>query len=161
MAVIPFEPDNEAFDFELLFTDRLLLAVSSKHPLADRPVVTMADVAREVLVTMPPESAAWTTIKRAFEQAGLPFRPALQSRNSMTITALVRAGYGVAFVTELLTRTLPSPGITLRDLGCSDLQRRIGMISAKGRAIPPAVAAFRALLREKVHAGSHPPAAPR
>ena len=148
LAVIPFEPDNEAFDFELLLTDRFLLAVASGHVLADCPTVTMADVAREALVTMPPESAAWTTIKRAFDRAGLPFRPALQSRNSLTIMALVRAGYGVAFVTELLAGTLPSPGIVLRDLGNVDLHRRIGMISAKGRAVLPAAAAFRALLRD-------------
>jgi LysR family carnitine catabolism transcriptional activator len=150
LAVIPFEPDNEAFDFELLLTDRFLLAVASGHKLADCATVTMADVAREALVSMPPESAAWTTIKRAFERAGLPFRPALQSRNSLTIMALVRAGYGVAFVTELLAGTLPSPGITLRDLGSVDLHRRIGMISAKGRAVLPAVAAFRALLLTSV-----------
>ena len=148
LAVIPFEPDNEAFDFELLLTDRFLLAVASEHRLADCPIVTMADVAKEALVSMPPESAAWTTIKRAFERAGLPFRPAIQSRNALTIMALVRAGYGVAFVTDLLAGTLPSPGVTLRDLGSVDLHRRIGVISAKGRALPPAVMAFRALLRE-------------
>ena len=150
LAVIPFEPDNQAFDFELLLSDRFLLAVASGHPLADCPAVTMADVAREALITMPPESAAWTTIKRAFDRAGLPFRPALLSRNSLTVMALVRAGYGVAFVTELLAGTLPAPGVALRDLGSVDLHRRIGIISAKGRAVVPAAAAFRSLLRDTV-----------
>ena len=150
LAVIPFEPDNEAFDFELLLTDRFLLAVPSGHPLAAAAAVTLADVAGEALVSMPPESAAWTTVKRAFERAGLPFRPALQSRNSLTLMALVREGYGVAFATELLAGALPPPGVVLRDLGSGDLHRRIGVISVKGRAPVPAIAVFRALLRETV-----------
>ena len=150
LAVIPFEPGGEAFEFELLLTDRFLLAVATGHALARKRTVSMADLAFEPLVTMPPESAAWSTVKRAFEQAGLPFRPALQTRNSLTIMALVRAGYGVSFVTELLACTWPAPGITLREVGSAHLRRRVGIISTKGRAFLPTAEAFRTVLRQTV-----------
>ncbi len=150
LAVIPFEPNDQAFDFELLLTDRFLLAIADGHPLAGKRDIVMADLAREPLITMPPESAAWTTIKRAFDDAHLPFRPAIQTRNSQTIMALVRAGYGIGFATELLARKLPTPGITLKELKGADLRRRVGVISTKGRAVLPAAAAFRSLLRDTV-----------
>jgi DNA-binding transcriptional LysR family regulator len=147
LAIIPFEPTDDALDFELLLTDRFLLAVPPEHELATKRVVRMADLAEQRLITMPSESAAWTTIRRAFEQSGLPFRPSMQTRNSHTIMALVRAGYGVAFVTELLSRTMPCPGIELRQLQGVNLERRVGIITTKGRAMQPAAKAFRDTLR--------------
>lgn len=148
LAVIPFEAESSSVDFEPLLIDRFLLAVASSHPLARQPTVIMEDLRGEALLTMPPESAAWTTIKRAFERADVPFCPAMQTRNSLTIMALVRAHYGVAFVTEWLARQLPTAGIALREVSHTDLHRRIGIISMKGRAFHPAAESFRNLLRE-------------
>ncbi|HQT67575.1 MAG: hypothetical protein B7Z78_04185 [Rhodospirillales bacterium 20-60-12] len=147
IAIIPFEPDEKAFNFELLFTDRFLLAVPAGHILAEQHNVTLKDIAALPLITMPPESAAWTTIKRAFENADLKFRPAMQSRNSLTIVALVRAGFGIAFVTELMAKTFPLPEIKLLDLDGADLERRIGITSSKERAFSPATLAFCRMLR--------------
>lgn len=147
LAVIPYEPEDSGFDFELLLTDRFLLAVPQAHRLAGRAELELAEVAEEPLITMPPESAAWTTVKRAFEAAGLTFRPAMQTRNSLTVLTLVRAGYGVALVTDLLTRTLPVPGVALVRVSGVDLSRRVGIVTPRRRAFSPAAVAFCAVLR--------------
>ncbi len=147
LAVIPFEPDNEAFDFELLFTDRFLLAMPPGHPLASQPKLRLADLAAEPLISLGPQSAAWTAAKRAFDAAGLTFRPAIHTRSPLTSVALVRAGFGLAFVTELLAKTLPIQGVALAQIHGTELNRRIGIITAKGRAMSPAAAALCQVLR--------------
>lgn len=151
LAVIPFEPDDEVFGFELLFTDRFLLAVPNTHRLA-RKTVTLKDLVAEKLVTMPPISAAWATIRRAFERAGLPFNPALQTRNSLTTVALVREGFGVAFITELLANTLPIQDLVLLQVSDAQLDRRVGIITSKGRALSPAAEALCRTMREMAEA---------
>jgi LysR family transcriptional regulator, carnitine catabolism transcriptional activator len=107
LAVIPFESDDEAFDSEFLFTDRFLLAMPPGHALTSRPSLRLADLATEPLIGLGPQAAAWSTAKRTFDAAGLTFSPALQTRNSLISIALVRAGFGLAFVTEMLAKTLP------------------------------------------------------
>ena len=149
LAVIPFEPDKDAFEFELLFTDRFLLAVPFGHRLAGCQTVALKDLLSEQLVTMPPFSAAWSTIKRAYDQAGLPFNPAMQTRNALTMAALVREGFGVAFVTELLARTFPVQGLALLQVSSADLERRVGIVTPKGRALLPAVSVLCGIMRDK------------
>ena len=149
LAVIPFEPDEETFEFELLFTDRFLLAVPLHHRLAGRKTVVLKDLMAERLVTMPTFSAAWSTIKRAYDQAGLPFNPSMQTRNSLTTIALVREGFGVAFITELLARTVPVQGLVLLQVGSANLERRVGIVTLKGRALLPAVSALCGIMRDK------------
>jgi len=147
LAVIPFEPEGEIFAFERLFTDRFLLAVSAGHAWAARKTVSLTEVASEPLVTMPPQSAAWSTIKRAFETAGLTFNPALYTRNTLTTIALVRAGFGVAFATELLMRTFPVGGMALLEVEDGELGRSVGIITRKDRTLPPAAEALCVALR--------------
>lgn len=155
LAVIPFEPEGDVFTFERLFTDRFLLAVSSGHTWATRKTVTLSEVASVPLVTMPPQSAAWGTIKRAFEAAGLTFNPALCTRNTLTTIALVRAGFGVAFATELLMRTFPVGGLALLEVEDGELGRTVGIITRKDRMLPPATEALCAALRSAAE-GLHP-----
>lgn len=150
LVVTPVEGGLESFDVEPLLVDRFLLAVAANHALARKPEVTMEDLRREALITMPPETVLWTTIKRAFEHAGLAFRPAMQTRNLLTVMPLVRAGYGVAFVNELQARLLPMAGITTREVSGANLRRHVGIIASRGRVPHPAVEAFKILLRETV-----------
>jgi LysR family transcriptional regulator, carnitine catabolism transcriptional activator len=147
LAVLPFEHDNELFDFEPLCIDRFHLAVPSGHKLAAQHVVTLRQIAHETLISMPPESSAWGTFKRAFTGAGLEFTPALQTRNALTELAMIRAGFGIGYVTELMANTLDLKGIVLLTVEGADLTRRVGIVRSKARSLSPAATAFRLALR--------------
>jgi DNA-binding transcriptional LysR family regulator len=147
LAVLPFEPPaNDLLDFELLCTDRFLIAVPAGHRLAGLSVVTMEQIAREPLISLPPESAAWGTLKRAFTTAGLPFVPALQTRNLLTKLAMIRAGFGIGYFTEILANSLDLNGVVLLDVAGADLTRQVGIVRARGRTLSPAAEAFRLAL---------------
>jgi DNA-binding transcriptional LysR family regulator len=146
LAVVPFEPDNDLYAFELLFEDRFLLAVPSNHRLATCPRVTLDQLAGETLISMPPQSAAYNTFKRAFAEAGLEFSPAFQTRNPLTNFALVKAGFGIGFITELLLGTQAMTGIVLVPVE-ANLTRNVGIATAQDAVPSPAAQAFCAALR--------------
>ena len=147
-AVIPFEPEHDLIEFEFLYTDRFLLAVPDAHPLAACRAVTIQQIARETFVSLPPQSAAWGTFKRAFAVAGFEFAPALQARNGRTTIAVVRAGFGIGYTTESLASNFDHEGITLLPVEGADLTRRVGIVRLKERSLSPAAGAFRSALRQ-------------
>lgn len=159
LAVCPFVADDDAFRYELLFEDVFFLAVPEGHALAGRDSVTAADFASDPLIVMPPESAAWATLRAAFTKAGRPFQPAYLPRYSLTQIALVRAGLGVGLVSGLSTEALDLRGVRVLPVADMDLTRRIGVVSPRDREPSPAADAFRAHLIKFVRA--HPPLAGR
>lgn len=147
MAVVPFEPDDDRFASERLFSDRFVLAVADSHRFADLEAISLGDIADETLISMPPESAAWATFDRAFAAAGLEFRPSLQTRNSLTSLGMIQAGYGIGLVTELLATTLGLDRVRLVRVENAELERHIGIVTQRGRALSPAARALIAALR--------------
>ncbi|MEX0694444.1 MAG: LysR family transcriptional regulator [Rhodospirillales bacterium] len=147
IAVGPFEAADEAFAFEPLLRDYYRLAVSDSHPLATRPDVSLSEIAREKLLSMPPESASYATTRRAFAANGLNFNPAFQTRDSQTLFSLVKQGVGIGLVTEMSTSVLDRQGVTMIPVRDVDLTRLIGIVQVQGRTLTPAAEAFCKLLR--------------
>lgn len=148
LAVTPMATQEDALEYEPLLDDVFRLAVSTDHRLATRDDIALADLAGENLMSMPPESAAWALFRRAFESAGVEYAPSFQTRDSVTIFALVKQGLGVGFVTEMLSSVLDMRGIELLPVRDVDLTRSIGIVRARDRTPSPATAAFCKLLRE-------------
>ncbi|MBM9505260.1 LysR family transcriptional regulator [Actinacidiphila acididurans] len=95
-----------------LATEPLLLACQDDHPFARRSVVPLAELDGERFVDFP---AGWGTrlsVDRLFLAEGLRRVIAVEVTDIPTVTELVRAGFGFAFLTASLTRD--SPAITLR-----------------------------------------------
>jgi DNA-binding transcriptional LysR family regulator len=69
--VLP-QPRHAGTVHETLFQDELVVCASSKHPLARRKHLTLADVAGERWGLTSPELATRTAWRKAFADAGLP-----------------------------------------------------------------------------------------
>ena len=110
--------------------------------------MTLADLVKEPLVTIPPEAAAWATLKSAFGNAGLEFHPRFQTQNSLSVVAMVRAGLGVGFVTQLGAAQIMTSGVTSLRLADFEIGRDVGIVTVPGRSLPRAAAIFCKLLRE-------------
>lgn len=156
-AVIPFDQDTELFGFERLLRDTFSPIVPAGHRLAANRRVRLADIAKEALVTMPPEAAAWASLKTAFANAGLDFHPRFQTQSVVSVVAMVRAGLGVGFVSGLGAAQVVTSGVKRLALADVEIGRDVGIVTLRGRSLPRAAAAFCKVLREVAAASSRPP----
>jgi len=153
-AVIPFDQSTEQFRFERLLRDSFTPIVPKGHKLASKKRVTLADLAKEPLVTVPPESAAWATLKAAFGKAGLEFHPHFQTQSALSVVAMVRAGMGVGFLTRLGQAQILTNDVTPLVLADFEIARDVGIVTVRGRSLSRAAATFCKVLREVTRAYS-------
>lgn len=147
-AVIPFDQETELFGFERLLRDTFSPIVPTGHRLAAKKRVRLADIAEEALVTMPPEAAAWASLKNAFAKAGLDFHPRFQTQNVLSVVAMVRSGLGVGFVTGLGAAQVMTSGVKRLALSDFEIGRDVGIVTLRGRSLPRAAGVFCKVLRE-------------
>lgn len=109
---------NELIFVEELFHERMLLAVSSDHPLAERNKVWIREFAQDPFVTYPRERGAgyYDLVVGICRRAG--FYPHIRQEldEIYTILTMVAAGLGVAI--------LPEPAVLLRIPGVTYLPLR-------------------------------------
>lgn len=95
--------------------EQLVLAMPVGHRLADRPVITFADLADEPMLTAPRSvgPALFDKIVACFHTAGVEPQIVQEATPVTTLAGLVAAGAGIGFVTRgvaLATR----PGVVFR-----------------------------------------------
>ncbi|KWV57628.1 hypothetical protein AS156_38620 [Bradyrhizobium macuxiense] len=153
-AVIPFDQSTEQFRFEGLLRDSFAPIVPKTHRLASKKRVTLADLAKEPLVTVPPESAAWATLKAAFGKAGIAFHPHFQTRSALSAVAMVRAGMGVGFLTRLGREQIMTNDVTTLALADFEIGRNVGIVTVQGRTLSRAATTLCKVLRDVTRAYS-------
>ncbi|MDP4796724.1 MAG: LysR family transcriptional regulator [Rhodospirillales bacterium] len=161
LAVTPFVPGEASFTCEPLFNDVFMLAVPDSHRLAMQESVVIADLAGEKLLSMPPESAAWAVIRRAFASVDADYAPTFLTRDSVTIVSLIKVGVGISLVSGLIASVLDMWGIKLLPVRDADLTRSIGIVRARDRTPTSAVEALCKLLRHFASEFKHPQFQPK
>src|SRR2546430_3950729 len=93
--------------FEELARDSICLAVAPKHPLAGRRTVTLAEVAREPLITYSRQDYHDALEKQAAMFAAIKSKPRIAEEHDSvsSLIAAVEAGNGVAIAPQSLTCT--------------------------------------------------------
>lgn len=139
----------------LLYREPLRLVVHHTHPLAGRPVASVADIRSDPFVALGPGYGMRSLTDALFREAGYRPRIAFESQDSHTVRGLVSAGLGVS----ILPPGGDAPGrhvsaetgnlgwvevpldsaLAFRDVGLSWRQR-------KAEAEPAAVRLFRGLV---------------
>jgi len=123
--------------------------VPSRHKLASRRSVTLAELAAHPIVALPTESRTRRTIDAAAVAAGLQLRQRVIVTQIATLLALIAAGVGVGVVPGGATRGPLPPGVRVIPLAGSRLVRRMGLITLRGRELTPAAAGLFSLLRRE------------
>lgn len=162
VAIIPFAPNSNEYDFEPLFFDEYLIVVPHGHPLAENATVDFEQIGSYPLLSMPRQSGVWSTLRDEFERHGLPFQPAFQAANLFTLVGLVEAGLGISVLPQIIVPRLNLHAVATVRISGGGIRRNIGIVTLRGRALPPAVIAFmRSLraLREEPTPEPDPPAA--
>ena len=78
-----------------------MLVLPLAHPLANRPNITLKDLANEPLITYHPSFTGRTKIDQAFKSMQLRPRIALEAIDSDVIKTYVRLGLGVGIIAEM------------------------------------------------------------
>jgi LysR family transcriptional regulator, transcription activator of glutamate synthase operon len=138
-------PVDGRLRWELLFDERLRLAVSAQHPLAHRRRVRVEELADEAWVVQPSGYALRARVEEVAATAGFEPRIAFEGHDLATLFALVSAGSGVGLFAP--TPDLPA-GVRFIDLTPSQF-RPVGLITIPGRVMPRSAIEFAELVRTR------------
>lgn len=130
-----------------LFEGRMLAALPRNHPLAVKPLVSLADLSPYPHVLVGSRMPFGMLTSSAFEQAGLPCRVCADVTNSLQACALVDAGVGVALVDEFTARNLSWVNVVTRPLK-EKISLRTSIVHSRNRPPGPLAKRFIALLRQ-------------
>jgi DNA-binding transcriptional LysR family regulator len=96
----------KGLDVRILAAEQMLLACPPDHPLARRRRVALSELDGERFVDYPPGWGIRASVDRLFADAGLHREIAVEVGDIPTVSELVRAGFGFAFVSP---STVPDP----------------------------------------------------
>jgi DNA-binding transcriptional LysR family regulator len=141
----PHRESEGTFDAVPLFTEPVVLALPSSHPLAANDPVALADLADASWVAGCPVCRGH--LLAACEAVGVQPRIEFETDNAVAVLNLVASDLGVALLPRLaLATTVVPPGATIRATSPSS-DRRIQIVSQPGSRRVPAIAT---VLREIV-----------
>lgn len=90
--------DHPALTVEPVFEGRMVCVMARGHALADRQVVTPADLAGTPFIALERGTRLGTAVRQAFATEGQPFRFAVEVRYCHTACVLAASGIGVSVV---------------------------------------------------------------
>ena len=141
----PHRENQGTFDVLPLFTEPVVLALPTSHPLAANDPVELADLADESWVAGCPVCRGH--LLAACEAVGVEPRIEFETDNAVAVLNLVASELGVALLPRLaLATAVVPPGATIRATSPSS-DRRIQIVSQPGSRRVPAIAT---VLREIV-----------
>jgi DNA-binding transcriptional LysR family regulator len=103
--------------FEVLRTEMPLVILPTQHPLATRPVVTLADLVAEPIIIPARRSRpyAYDLVMAYFESVGAVPKISFEATEKPAMMAAVQAGLGVALAPDWVAR-LSFPGVVMRKI---------------------------------------------
>ena len=138
------DPGVDRFD---IITERMLLALPARHPLANAPITRLSDFADERWIVGREATFCRDAVIRAAHLAGFDPTVDLQFNDYRMIADAVRRGLGVALIPRIAD-VHGIPGLSLRALEEPRLERTIFAAVRKGSAESPGLAAVLSALRE-------------
>jgi LysR family hydrogen peroxide-inducible transcriptional activator len=151
LGIMSLPISSDGFQKEALFTEELLLAVPSKHPLAVKEKVLVSDLETERFILMKEGHCLGDQILSFCTQNDLRLQIVLRSSQIETIQSLVMAGLGLSLVPAMAKISGKTP-LVYRSLEKPKPARTNVVVWRKGREHTRAVAEFLKHLRQTVQA---------
>jgi DNA-binding transcriptional LysR family regulator len=108
---LPIDADD--ISYEILVTERRVIALSTKHPLAGRASVTFAEIAGEALLALPESAGPLRDFWLAMDQrGGRPAKIAAEVTTADETYEIVAAGAAAHLMAEGNAAIYARPGIT-------------------------------------------------
>jgi LysR family hydrogen peroxide-inducible transcriptional activator len=145
LLALPIDEDQLAV--EPLFTEELLLAMKSDHPLTHKRQVSMKDIAHERFVLLSEAHCLGEQIVSFCRQKSCLPVVSCHSAQLLTVQELVGLGHGVSLIPQMAVDADKSNGRAYRSLSGERPKRTIAMIWRQRRPQSPLVRQFIDLLR--------------
>jgi len=132
-----------------LAADELVLVVSPKHPFAERPSVSISDLANETFIAHNAPSPYRKKVIEAFEKHRTRLNISVELPSLEAIKRLVEMGAGIALVPKLTAKSEVATG-RLRALSVQDLklERKLNIVYRKNSVLSHAAQQFLKLAKE-------------
>ncbi len=148
IGIGPYANVPEALDFQPLFDQEFFLILRADHPIANRDTVRVADLADLDVLCSSIGTTARMVLEQALREAGISVNTRFEALQYPTLFALAASGFGCAVMPLVDLNLLAA--LNLRALPFRDarLHRSVGLITRRGEAFAPPVAAFVSALKE-------------
>jgi LysR family transcriptional regulator, hydrogen peroxide-inducible genes activator len=138
-ALVSQPINDEGLVVRELFTEELLLALPSGHPLTRKRNVNVSDLAEERLIVMKEGHCLGDQVLRFCERRDLRPQISFRSAQLETVQALVRAGFGISLVPAMAAQGSIRDTLAYRSLKPPRPERNIVVVWPNQR--PPGRAA--------------------
>jgi DNA-binding transcriptional LysR family regulator len=125
-----------------LFSDRLVAVLPSRHRLARKRRLTLADLTTAPLILMDSQSSVRALVEEAFLRSGKVLAPAYEVTYMTTAVGLVKAGQGITLIPSSAFELRTLSGMQVREVAHRGFERRIGVLRKAGRTVSPAAEGF-------------------
>jgi DNA-binding transcriptional LysR family regulator len=104
-AILPMPIDEDLYNVQQICSSPLVVCMRSDDPLANQVQLDLHEVAKQVKIFRDPElqPSAHSRLVEMFTEHGISPSPMNLARTSSEIQWMVKAGYGLALVDQLLT----------------------------------------------------------
>lgn len=130
-----------------LLREPLILALPEGHPLAQRKVVRVEELAGDAFVAFPRGTGLRAATERITQEAGFDARVHFETSDMSRLLSLVAHGLGVTLI-PASAGTRVAAGLRTVRLRHAP-HRSVGVVWRRDRALPPAARAFRDLLLDQ------------
>jgi DNA-binding transcriptional LysR family regulator len=141
-ALLKQKPYNEAFDYQDVRIEPLVVVMPEHHPLSARKSVDFADLADAPFILFEAGFALNAVIQAACDKKGVTPKVTARSGQIDFIVDLVSAGLGVAFLPRMLAQKHQHDGIRLVALDEVDTDWHIALAWRKNAHLSPAAGAW-------------------
>jgi len=136
-------------EVSVLCPDQVMFVVSSKHPLAGRGELSMADVASIPLILPGPESTTRAYVVDRFRDSGLTPRVAMEFNSTEHTKKAVEANLGAGIISRwVIERELQLGLLVALNVDGFPLIREYQLVHRKSSPISPALSRFLAAVEE-------------
>lgn len=146
-SIPSLEPSTQ---FEPLLEDRMVLAMPSGHPLAERAVLHWPELRDQPLILPARGTGNRILIDEAMGRARLPLFWTYEVSRSTTALAMVAGGNGVALLPQTAVTQDMALSVQSRPMTAPEIARPVGIISRIGQVDAPAVSEFKAAIRREI-----------
>lgn len=137
-------------DFELLFDDRIVVALPKAHPLAGRTGITTAELTGTPLILPARGTGNRVLIDETLARARIPLVWTIETGRSSTALELVTQGAGAALLPEAVLASPLADGVAACTLEGLDIARPVGLLTRAGQPLPQAAEALKMVIRDAV-----------
>jgi LysR family hydrogen peroxide-inducible transcriptional activator len=125
IVALPITAKN--LTIEPLFSEELLLAMPSSHPLVGRPEITVKDILQETFILLGSSHCLVEVIESFCRERN--FQPVAQSRIEQldTVINLVARGHGLSFIPQMAAESAKRDNVVYRSLAGDQPIRKIAV----------------------------------